>query len=210
MKRAVFLDFDGTITVEETFVKLLKHFAPELSAELLPEMYALRLTLRDGVRQLLESIPSSRYQEMLEFSRGAEIRPGFAELLDFLDARNVPAVVVSGGVTDVVRTILGPLALRLQGLHAVDLDRSGPHLRALSDSEAGTELVSKVDVMDRYPAEERVAVGDSVTDLNLAQAAEVVFARGRLCDYLDERKVFYRRWDDFFSIRNALEQRWGA
>ena len=29
----VFCDFDGTITVEETFVSVLKHFAPELSEE---------------------------------------------------------------------------------------------------------------------------------------------------------------------------------
>ncbi|HEY9802138.1 MAG TPA: hypothetical protein V6D25_17385 [Leptolyngbyaceae cyanobacterium] len=44
MKRIVFCDFDGTITVEETFVAVLKKFAPELSAQLLPEMYAKRLT----------------------------------------------------------------------------------------------------------------------------------------------------------------------
>ncbi|MHC5719521.1 MAG: 2-hydroxy-3-keto-5-methylthiopentenyl-1-phosphate phosphatase, partial [Nostoc sp.] len=40
MKRIVFCDFDGTITVDETFVAVLRKFAPVLSEKLLPEMYA--------------------------------------------------------------------------------------------------------------------------------------------------------------------------
>lgn len=61
MKRIVFCDFDGTITAEETFVAMLDRFTPEVSARILPELYTKRLTLREGVRQMLESIPSSSY-----------------------------------------------------------------------------------------------------------------------------------------------------
>jgi 2-hydroxy-3-keto-5-methylthiopentenyl-1-phosphate phosphatase len=60
MGKIVFCDFDGTITAQETFVAVLKEFAPELATELIPQMYALKVTLREGVRKILESIPSSR------------------------------------------------------------------------------------------------------------------------------------------------------
>jgi 2-hydroxy-3-keto-5-methylthiopentenyl-1-phosphate phosphatase len=40
---------------------LYNQFTPEVSARILPELYTKRLTLREGVRQMLESIPSSSY-----------------------------------------------------------------------------------------------------------------------------------------------------
>ncbi|WP_366513676.1 hypothetical protein [Moorena sp. SIOASIH] len=65
MNRVVFCDFDGTITAVETFVGMLKQFAPELSAQIMPQLYSMKLTLREGVRQMLESIPSASYREII-------------------------------------------------------------------------------------------------------------------------------------------------
>ncbi|CBN55092.1 MULTISPECIES: HAD-IB family phosphatase [Kamptonema] len=208
LKRVVFCDFDGTIALEETFVGMLKHFAPELSAQLIPEMYARRLTLRAGVRQLLESIPSERYQEIIEFSQGKLMRPGLVELLDFLKDREVPFVVVSGGIRVMVETVMGDLAARTEAIYAVDLDPSGSHLKVCSEFEGDTELVSKVRVMELYEADEQVAIGDSVTDLNMARVAPVVFARDRLAEYLDKEQKSYIYWNDFFDVIESLSQRW--
>ncbi|HLO50394.1 MAG TPA: HAD-IB family phosphatase [Kamptonema sp.] len=206
-KQVVFCDFDGTITAEETFVAMLKHFAPELSAQLIPEMYARRLTLREGVRQLLESIPSQRYQEIIEFSKGKLMRPGLVELLDFLDAQGVPFVVVSGGIRLMVETVMGDLAVRAEAIYAVDLDAKGSYLKVFSEFEGDTELVSKVQVMRLYEAEEWVAIGDSVTDLNMARIAPVVFARDRLAEYLDKEQKAYIKWNDFFDVIESLSLR---
>lgn len=208
LERVVFCDFDGTITVEETFVGMLKQFAPQLSAELMPEMYARRLTLREGVRRLLESIPSERYQEIVEFSRGKLLRPGLVELLDFLEAQGIPFVIVSGGIRVMVETVLGPLTERVQAIYAADVDASGSHLRVGSEFEGDTELVSKVRVMEEYQALEQVAIGDSITDLKMALAAPVVFARDRLAEYLDAEDKSYIWWNDFFDVLESLSERW--
>ena len=207
-KRVVFCDFDGTITVEETFVAMLKHFAPELSSQLMPEMYARRLSLRSGVRQLLESIPSECYGEIVEFSRGKLMRPGLVELLDFLDERKVDFAIVSGGLRIVVETVMGDLVNRASVIYAVDVDASGPRLQVNSEFEGDTELVSKVRVMDRHPADEQVAIGDSLTDFNMALQASSVFARDRLAEYLDEQQKPYTKWDNFFDVLESLSQKW--
>ena len=207
-KRVVFCDFDGTITAEETFVGMLKQFAPELSAKIMPEMYALRLTLREGVRQLLESIPSARYPEILEFSRPKPMRPGLVQLLNFLDAKGVRFVVVSGGLQGMVETVLGDLVERVDGIYAVDVDTSSKYILVNSAFEGETELVSKVQIMAQYAADQSVAIGDSVTDLNMAMHAELVFARDRLARYLDERKQPYIPWNDFLDIRDYLAHHW--
>ena len=207
-KRVVFCDFDGTITVEETFVAMLKHFAPELSSQLMPEMYARRLSLRSGVRQLLESIPSECYGEIVEFSRGKLMRPGLVELLDFLDERKVDFAIVSGGLRIVVETVMGDLVNRASVIYAVDVDASGPRLQVNSEFEGDTELVSKVRVMGQHPAEEQVAIGDSLTDFNMALQASSVFARDRLAEYLDEQQKPYTKWDNFFDVLESLSQKW--
>lgn len=208
MKRIIFCDFDGTITVSETFVAVLKHFAPQLSAQLIPQMYARQLTLREGVRRILESIPSSRYSEILEFTQQEPIRLGFTELLDFLEAKQVPLVVVSGGLRGMVEVVLGDLIQRLHAVHAVDADTSGEYLQVNSEFEGGTELVAKVQVMEKYLADETIAIGDSLTDLNMALATPMVFARDRLAQYLAEHQKPYIPWNNFLEIRDYLAKLW--
>ncbi len=207
-KRVVFCDFDGTITVEETFVAMLKRFAPELSSQLMPEIYARRLSLRSGVRQLLESIPSECYGEIVEFSRGKLMRPGLVELLDFLEAQKVDFAIVSGGLRIMVEAVMGDLAHRAIAIYAVDVDASGPCLQVNSEFEGDAELVSKVRVMRLHPASEQVAIGDSVTDFNMALQANSVFARDRLAEYLDEQQKPYTKWDNFFDVLENLSQKW--
>ena len=206
MKPIVFCDFDGTITLEDTFVSLLKQLNPEASAEIIPKLYNRTLTLREGAKQLLESVPSKCYPEMIEFSRRQAIRPGFVEFIDFLDSQNISMVVVSGGIKPMVETVLGPLAKRVVGIYAVDLDSSGSHWQVNSQFEAGTELVAKVKVMDFYPNPEKIAIGDSVTDLNMAKTASLVFAREPLSNYLKEKNKPFIPWGDFFDVRDYLKQ----
>ncbi|MGB5959881.1 MAG: HAD-IB family phosphatase [Coleofasciculaceae cyanobacterium] len=212
LKRAVFCDFDGTITAVETFVGMSKEFTPQLSAELTPQMYAKTLTLREGVRQLLESIPAARYPEIIEYARISAIRPGLSELVDFLDAEAVPFIVVSGGLRGMVEATLTEAGLlsRVTAIYAIDIDTKGEFLAVHSQFEAGNEMVSKVQVMAQHPAIEQVAIGDSVTDLNMALVAPVVFARDRLSQYLDEHNKPYLPWQDFFDVRHTLQQRWQA
>ncbi|MGB3188788.1 MAG: HAD-IB family phosphatase [Limnoraphis sp.] len=208
MNKIVFCDFDGTITAQETFVAMLKQFTPQISAEIMPKLYNRELTLRQGVRQMLESIPSVRYQEVIEFSSHQQIRPGLVELIDFLDAQAVPLVVVSGGIRVMVETVLGDLVNRVAAIYAVDIATQGDYWQVHSEFESGTELVAKVKIMDLYASDEKVAIGDSVTDLNMALSVPLVFARDRLAQYLNEQQKPYIVWNDFFEVRDYLARHW--
>ncbi len=205
-KRIVFCDFDGTITVAETFVAMISRFAPEVSALVLPEIYAKRVTLRQGVRQMLESIPSSSYSEIVKFARTQPIRAGFVEFLDFLKTEQIPIIIVSGGLHCMVEAVLTPYIDRIQAIYAIDLDTSLPYLQVNSRYESGTEMVAKAEIMASYDADETIAIGDSITDWNMALAASLVFARPPLTDYLDEHQKPYTPWNDFIDIRDDLIQ----
>ncbi len=206
--QAVLCDFDGTITAVETFVAVLKRFAPDISAQLLPEMYARRLTLRQGVQQVLQSIPSADYPDIIEFTRQQPVRPGLTELLDWLQARQIPFVVVSGGLRGMVEAVVQPWRDLIHAIHAVDVDTSGSHLHPSCDFVGETDFMDKVQVMRKYAPEFAVAIGDSVTDLNLALAAPLVFARDRLAHYLADQHKPFVPWTDFLDVRDHLAQRW--
>ena len=202
----IFCDFDGTITTEETAVAMMNQFAPERTAKILPEIFAQTISLKEGVPLIWESIASSQYEEMIEVSRTNKIRPGFVELLDFLDEQNIPLVVVSGGLRFMLTSILGDLCDRLEAIYAMDVDAHGEYLRVSSDFTGENELLDKVKVIQQYNPEVAIAIGDSVTDLNMALSADLVFARSRLINYLEARQKSFIAWDNFFDVRDYLRK----
>jgi len=208
---AIFCDFDGTITTEDTFTGMLKAVAPHLCEQYLPDIYAKRITLRDGVRKIIESIPSNCYPAMVEYVDQIPLRTGLQELVQFAIANQIPFHVVSGGIKDMVRRVLThqrlgnrPLIEQLTSINAVEIDTRQAYLSPISDYEAGTELVAKVKVMEQYPAQKTISIGDSITDLNIALNADITFARDRLAYYLDEAGTFYYQWDNFITVRDRL------
>jgi 2-hydroxy-3-keto-5-methylthiopentenyl-1-phosphate phosphatase len=183
---------------------MVSRFAPTVSALVLPEIYAKRVTLRQGVRQMLESIPSASYPEIVEFARSQPIRTGFVEFIDFLKTKQIPIVIVSGGLQGMVEAVLEPYMDRIEAIHAIEIDPSGDYLQVKSQYEGGTEMVAKAEIMAKYGADESIAIGDSITDWNMAMAASIVFARPPLTDYLDERQKSYLAWDNFLDIHDAI------
>jgi 2-hydroxy-3-keto-5-methylthiopentenyl-1-phosphate phosphatase len=206
--RIVFCDFDGTITAQETFVAAMKRHAPELSAELIPKMYAREITLREGVRRILESIPSSVYPDIIEWVAAQPQRPGFPEFTAFLQLQEIPFIVITGGLQEMVKAALKPLLHHIHAIYGVEVDTRSSHFQVSSPAEGETEFVSKIDLMYRHPAQETVVIGDSVTDLSMAQAGDIVFARDRLAQYLDEHNIAYRPWTDFHDIQQTLAKHW--
>ncbi len=208
-KPFVFCDFDGTITSRESLQAVFEHFVPDKWKDMKQKLASGDVTLRRGVREMLESIPSGRYREVLSFVGSIPLRPGFEEFLDFLEYCGIPFVIVSGGVRAMVDAGLGPLNRRVHRVFAADVDDSGPYLKVHSKFEGGTELVAKAEGMNLFDAEPRIVIGDGMTDYNMARNGDMVFARGRLARYLEKAGIGWIRWEDFTDIEKELKQRLG-
>jgi len=212
VKRIVFCDFDGTITAEETFVAMLQQFVPDAARRILPDIHQQRLSLKQGVRLLLETMPAETYSQIVEFTRPKAIRPGFAAFLEFLEEKRVPFVVISGGLTGMVEAVVEPFLPRITAIHAMDVDLSGPLIRLRSRYEGETEMVAKADILatyqQQYALDECIAIGDGITDWNMALAASLVFARPPLTDFMETRQKPYVPWDNFDDIHDYLAQQW--
>lgn len=205
-EQMVFSDFDGTITVNETFRKVLYAFVPDTAAAVIPQLDAGTLTLRDGVARLVSAIPSAAREAIIEFTAAEPIRAGFDELTRYLVERNTPLVVVSSGLRFYIEARLAPWRSRIHAIHALEVDCSGPYMGLQLDHDHPREAMPKEWLLRRYDARTRIAIGDALSDFEMIKAADRVFARDRLLQHLHERRVAVTPFNDFFDIIRALQQ----
>ncbi len=206
-KRIIFADFDGTITTEDTIVGSIRMFSnPQEVAEYNGKLERGEMTLSQVVRYAFEGAPSSYLPKMLEYVDQVEIRPGFEEFLKRMKELQIPVVVISGGMRQFSQRKLEPYAKWITELHAVELDVSGPEMKVISPYDDGNELMKKTAVMDLYDYEYAIGIGDSFTDLKMAQAVDTIFARDILARYLEKIGKFYRPYENFYDVTKAIEE----
>lgn len=208
LRRSVFCDFDGTITSQETLSGMANSLVPDMVKEIVPELVARRMTLREGVRRMVEAIPSSRYGEIIEYVMSVPIRPGLEDLLEFLASHNVPFIIISGGLRGMVEARLGPIAKLVHSIYALDVDTGGEYIKIIAPFEGETELMDKTRIIAQYPADEIISIGDGYTDIKMSLNSHIVFARDVLASNLKKMGKDYIPWNDFFDIQRELADRW--
>lgn len=204
--KILFVDFDGTITTQETLEGSMRLCVPPaLYHEKEKEMLAGKLTLAQTLHLAFENIQSSRLPDIMDYVRNIPTRPGFSELLDSMEKLNIPVVVISGGLRPYVEEKLAPFKSKLLAVHSVDLDTSGPTMRLLSDYEGEGDLLEKTKIMAQYSYKEAICVGDGYTDIRMAMASHHVFARDTLAQILTQKKIPFTPWEDFHQVCKGIE-----
>lgn len=203
--KILFLDFDGTITAEETLEGSMRRIiAPEIYRKKSEEMLAGRLTLAEVLHYGFSTISSEKLTDILDYVRSVPIRSGFAELLDAMSEINIPVVVISGGLQPYVAEKLAPYRDRLLAVHSVGLDCSGKYMKLVSDYEGNGEILQKTFIMAQYDYKHAICAGDSYTDINMARNSQTVFARDKLADMLGSQGIPFISWENFYDIRDSI------
>lgn len=203
--KILFLDFDGTITAEETLDGVMRRtIDPELFERKLAEMMAGKISLAEALHEGLESIPANKMDLILDYVRSVPVREGFPELLDSMKSAGIPVVVISGGLKPYIEEKLAPYKDRLLDIYSVDIDSSGDKIKLLPSHEGNGELMQKNLIMEKYDYQMAICAGDGHTDVRMALKSDLVFARDTLAGHLDKLSVPYIRWNDFNDIREYL------
>lgn len=203
----VFCDFDGTITAVDTFDLLMQDAYGNFWGQLKADLLDFRVTLREAMDQL-GAVLTARHLTAMEARMATFVpRPGFLRFLDAMDHAGIPVVVVSGGFLPLVKVVLQEHYHRFEAVVAglpVPQDREGTRHHIHSPYSSKEELVAKALVMDTYGQGRTVAVGDGITDLRMAEAADTVFARDVLAGLLTERGMHFHPWRDFDDVLRLL------
>ncbi len=203
----VFCDFDGTVTSVDTFDAVAARAVPELWADLKAQLFQFDITLLQGMQALADALTPQDLEAMVAHMGEYAPRPCFLPFLAELERAGLPFVLVSGGLVPLVEAVLGPHRHRLDQLVAAEvLSHPGGGLRFASPFANGQELVAKAEVVKRYGRGRSVVIGDSITDLGMAEVADLVFAREPLSGWLEQRGIAFHPWDSFADVEVVLRQ----
>jgi len=213
-KPVIFSDFDGTITERDVIVMIMEKFAPPEWIEIKNKiLYERSITLKDGVEYLFKLIDSNRREEIISFvKKEAKIRKGFDELLDFCEKENIEFNVVSGGLDFFINAVLEDYLNRVKiycnegnfSSKKIGIDYKYLPKSCYLCGECGC---CKIEIIQWYPKDrfERILIGDSLTDLAASKICDMVFARGDLIKYLEQEKISYIPFEDFYEVKEKLK-----
>ncbi|REK77204.1 2-hydroxy-3-keto-5-methylthiopentenyl-1-phosphate phosphatase [Paenibacillus paeoniae] len=213
-KRIIFCDFDGTITVNDNIIAIIKHFNPEGWEDLAKRTISTELSIKEGVGALFRLLPTSMQEEVVSFGiNNVRIREGFAEFLAYCREHHIDFYVTSGGIDFFVFPVLEPFDIARDHIYCNGSDFSGEHIEILwphpCDGNCNNKCgMCKTTIMRQFPEGEyeRIIIGDSVTDFEGAKLADVVYSRSHLTTKCRELGISHTEFDTFHDIIAAMNE----
>lgn len=210
----LFCDFDGTITLSDNIVAVMKHFNPAGWEPIVQDIVALKKSVRQGVGEMFALLPSSMKGEITDYILStAGIRPGFQELLDWCKKNGVEFFVTSGGIDFFVYPLLAPFGIPEDHIFCNGSDFGGERIEITwphacddqCDNDCG---MCKTAVIRRFPKDEytRILIGDSITDFAGAKLVDLVFSRSHLTERCRELGLPHIPFETFHDVVQHLEQ----
>jgi 2-hydroxy-3-keto-5-methylthiopentenyl-1-phosphate phosphatase len=194
--RAV-VDWDGTITVRDSLVAAVHDLGdPSIYDSSLQEQFS---SYGEALAAEVGTIRASAEEMAAWAVEHVEIRPGFHEFVD----RYAP-LIVSSGLPQIIVPVLEREGLELE-VRSNDAEVRPDGWRVIF-RDAGVCPVCGDKCKRRSLPQERplVFVGDGWSDRCASLAADRVFARTGLAEYLDEQGVAYTPYETFFDVAAAL------
>jgi 2-hydroxy-3-keto-5-methylthiopentenyl-1-phosphate phosphatase len=206
---AVIVDFDGTVSMHDIGVDLLRRFGDPTAGKHLAELDAAFVAGTIGLRTLMEaeagSLVGSR-EELIAFALAhCPLDPTFAPFVSWAKANALPITIVSDGFGVHVRPLLAAAGLNDLPVVTNDLEEGrlsfgGPHPVCV-----GCGTCKKLAVEHARADHGPVAfVGDGVSDRFGARYADVVFAKDGLASYCRAESIPFLAYRDFDDVRRAL------
>ena len=204
--RLVFVDYDGTVTMQDTVVKSLNLFMdPEEAMSIANELHSGEITLRRAVHRCFDGQDQRLIPKMLSNIKNVRIRPGFEEFLERMEELEIPVILLSAGFEPLIMYKIGHLQNMFLDMYYGRIEVEDGCIKIVGKYDDGVELINKQHVMSQYQSDMKIAIGDGLTDIGMATDADLTFARGQLMDMMDERGLEYIHWDDFFDIIKVIE-----
>lgn len=226
VKAVIFTDFDGTVTVQDSNDYLTDNygFGKEKRLKIFEGVLDGSKTFRSAFWDMLESIPKPLPECIEILEKHIDLDPGFKTTFEWAQENDVPVVVVSSGMTPIIKHLLTSLVGK-DSIHKIDIISNEVKIDKddkwsivyRDDSSFGHDKSKSIDAHKaKYEAslkegEERPCYfycGDGVSDLSAAKECDLLFAKkGKdLIKYCDKQNVPYHEFDSFKDILRSMKQ----
>lgn len=205
------VDFDGTITLRDTLHVIVdEHGRRGVWDELEPDLRAGRITIEQAMAEQFRTVRATPGEIADLVRERAGVRPGFADLVAYVERAGHRLVVMSAGFRSVIDLVLGDMGLgHLEVVSNEALFSADGCTLVFSDDRG--EVCGLCDrrckrhaVRMRHDGEPVIYVGDGISDRCVSGIADLVFARAGLAEWLDEQGREYIPFDDFHEVVSGV------
>lgn len=211
MKRTIMVDFDGTVTKQDTCVAVANQFVTT-DWENIDKEWAKGELSTQQCSEMLFDLMDFNETTLRGFLEKIEIDDYFIRFIKFCREKNYDIYIVSDGFDFNIKTVLNK-----NGINNIDIysnsfffDDKGkynlefPH-KSQNCGKCGTcktEIYNKL----KESTDEIVYVGDGYSDKCVAHNADILFAKSYLAKYCDEKGVEYIEYDSFKDVMDYLKK----
>ncbi|GHE72689.1 hypothetical protein GCM10019059_35420 [Camelimonas fluminis] len=206
MQWHLIIDFDGTISCEDTTDRVLQRFALPGWEDIEADWIAGRIGSRECMARqigLLRATPEAFDAFVSELA----LDPGFSSLLALCRRNGIPATIVSDGLDRTIHALLRRhgvhglpvFANRLEHLHGDRWRLSSPH--AAASCVSGT---CKCGVAGAVGLSSAILIGDGRSDFCLAGQAGFVLAKNSLISHCEDNAAPHLPFRDLAEATGLL------
>jgi len=215
LKLAIFTDYDGTITQQDTVDLVLDTYGAPDWFEISRKLDAQGASNVERMTAEFEHLHATRDQVKALIREKVTIDETISELIDYARGRRWKFVVVSQGLRESVETVFEKYRINGVEWHANALGGPDGNLHldfvergAIKDGDCNDLCgVCKSGYIRRAKRQgyTTVYIGDGITDRCPATTADVVFAKRYLKKFMREKELPFTPFETFAEIRKALE-----
>jgi 2-hydroxy-3-keto-5-methylthiopentenyl-1-phosphate phosphatase len=193
------LDWDGTITVRDTLWMLLERFGDREVFGRMEAGLGAPFSHREVMETEMATITAPLAEAVAFLVAEAQIRPGFRGIVE-----RFRPLVLSSSFHETIEPVLAREGVEVE-LVANRVDARPDGWRVLWTDDAPCPECGELCKRRALPrGRPRVYVGDGYSDRCAALAADRVFARGGLAQYLATRGVAFEPFEDLDDVAAAL------
>ncbi len=217
-KLKIFSDFDGTITLYDTWIEMGEHFIRDKQkwAETIRNFEEQKIGARECFLQECSLIVDFDLDEFNRIIDSQRLDPMFLQFVEFCRVRNLPLMILSEGMDYYINRILVNNNLNIP-FYANRIVFS-PDKKSIglefpnADSDCTKCGTSKRNILMNNTADDEISVfiGDGFSDACAVNYADVVFAKKSLASYCWKNNITYHEYQTFGDVKKKLERILGS
>jgi 2-hydroxy-3-keto-5-methylthiopentenyl-1-phosphate phosphatase len=205
----MFVDFDGTIALEDTTDVILERFAEPEWRAVEADWLAGRIGSRECLARQVDLIRALPH-EIDDVIADIPLDPHFLAFSALCRDNGIPLTVVSDGLDHVVMKMLARgganVPVRANRLEWRGKDRWRLAFPFSSDACRSAAGHCKCSALDREPGPLRILVGDGRSDFCAAETADLVIAKGALAEHCHSKGLSYLVFGNFAGAMTMLSE----
>ena len=226
VKAVIFTDFDGTVTWQDSndYLADTLGLGKEKRLKIFEGIIDGSKTFREAFTEMIKSIKTPLPECIDILKNTIQLDPGFKDTYEWAQEHNIPIIVVSSGMHQIIRELL-VILLGEEHMDKIDIVANDIKVDADGDwqvvyrheSGFGHDKSLTIDMYKKQfeaqlkSGEERATYfycGDGVSDLSAAKECDLLFAkRGKdLVTYCRNENVPFHEFDTYADILACMKQ----